>query len=527
MAQPAKILIVDDESMLRFNLRALLEDLGYLVVEAANGREGLLIFERELPDLVISDLRMPEMDGLALIAAIKKNYPETPLIVISGTGTLHDAIEAVRQGAWDYLTKPIDDQEGLDVLIKRSLERGRLLVENRRYREHLEGLVREQTKELRISESRYRRLLESVTSYVYTVTIENGQPTATIHNVGCEAVTGFTPEEYAIDHDLWYRMVHEEDRSTVLDMAHKILHATTPLTFEHRIRNKNGTLHWVRSTLVPHRNGSDNLQYYDGIVVDITEHKKAESAIRMLNEELEQRVRERTAQLEAANAEAVEANRQLESFAYSISHDLRAPLRHIKGFSEALQEDYKESLDQNGKEFISRIMSGCERMGQLIDDLLKFSRLSRQPVTKEQVETSRLVQDVLSGFEHEQKGRAIELAVGELPPCEADLDLLRQVYANLLSNAFKYTGKREKALIEVGAFDRDGKTVYFVRDNGAGFDMQYADKLFGVFQRLHKAEEFAGTGVGLAIAHNIVNRHGGKIWADAEVDKGATFYFTL
>jgi PAS domain S-box-containing protein len=235
---------------------------------------------------------------------------------------------------------------------------------------------------------------------------------------------------------------------------------------------------------------------------------------------LAERVRERTAELEAANKE-------LEAFSYSVSHDLRAPLRAVSGFSSIVLQQFSSQVPLDAQRFLKEINASANEMARLIDGLLEFSRLSRQTVSRQSVNVSALVRDVLSELRKEQRDRQIEIQIGEFPDCIGDPLLLKQVFVNLLSNAIKFTRHKDRAGIEVGWREQDSESVYFVRDNGAGFDMRYADKLFGVFQRLHRNDEFEGTGVGLSIVQRIIHRHGGRIWAEGEVNKGATFYFTL
>ena len=277
---------------------------------------------------------------------------------------------------------------------------------------------------------------------------------------------------------------------------------------------------WLEFTGRPVKDESGVLR--GGLVVfrDVTTSKAAEREIQKLNDELEQRVRDRTIQLEAANKE-------MEAFTYSVSHDLRAPLRHISGFSQILSEEFGPALPPEAQRHLQRIEDGTRRMGQLVDDLLTLARVGRRDLSLQITGLNSVVDEVINGLALEVAGREIEWKIGALPYVECDPGLMNQVFQNLISNALKFTRPRTPAVIEIGQQHQGGATIVYVRDNGVGFSMKYAGKLFGVFQRLHRSEDFAGTGVGLATVQRIIQKHGGRIWAEAELDRGATFYFQL
>lgn len=277
-------------------------------------------------------------------------------------------------------------------------------------------------------------------------------------------------------------------------------------------RAKDGTHYWVDTTIVPFLGEQGKPYQYVAIRADITQRKQAEEEIMILNEELEKRVRERT--------------EEMESFSYSVSHDLRAPLRAINGYANILEEDYNDRLDEEGKRLLKEVQQNARKMGVLIDDLLAFSRLGRKEIERSAIDMNRLAKQAIKETELASRHHA-SIKLWPLLPAKGDPALLQNVLNNLVSNAIKYSGKNEKPFIEIRSKRGNGELIYSVKDNGVGFDMQYEGKLFGVFQRLHSADEFPGTGVGLAMAKRIISKHKGRIWAQGKLNEGATFYFSL
>lgn len=311
-----------------------------------------------------------------------------------------------------------------------------------------------------------------------------------------------------------------EDNDEKMKTLNRVFNQRTPISFEFSIKNSGVNPTWFSANLAPVVDGGRvDLAIFNAM--DITVRKNAEDQAIRLNDQLEERVRERTSMLEAAN-------RELESFSYSVSHDLRAPLRAINGFSRILQDEFLDSASEAHQRYLNLIRENAKQMGLLIDDLLSLSRFGRQKLNMQVVPMLEIVEQALSTLAPEVEGRKfhVVLPVG-LPNCFGDPVLIKQVWINLLSNAFKFARLREEAQVEIGFEERKDDIIYSIRDNGTGFDMKYADKLFGVFQRLHRSEDFEGTGVGLAIVHRIINRHGGQIWAQSELEQGAAFFFSL
>lgn len=376
------------------------------------------------------------------------------------------------------------------------------------------GREQELRRKAEASEHRFRTLVEQSLIGIYVI-----QDNRMIYaNPAMQDILGYSFEELTTQAITDF--VLPEDRPLVEENVRKrITGEVQSMHYAIRMQRKNGSLAFVevrggRSEL----NGKPAIL---GTLLDITERKDAEEKILRLNQELEERVRERTAQLQ-------DSNRELESFSYSVSHDLRAPLRHVQGYVEMLTHALDGKLEEKPKRFLKTISNAAVEMGRLIDSLLAFSRFGRVELARIPVSAKGLVDDSIGGLELEIKDRPILWKIGELPSVLGDPTTLRQVFANLIGNAVKYSRQRNPAEIEIGvAGEKNGRIVLFVRDNGAGFDMRYANKLFGVFQRLHPAEEFEGTGIGLATVRRILLRHGGEIWAESEVDKGSTFYFTL
>jgi len=377
---------------------------------------------------------------------------------------------------------------------------------------------REAMAALRKSEARYQLTLDAVNDGLWDWNVTSGSSFFSPHYY---ALLGYDDGEFPASYAAWRLLVHPEDLARVEEELRLGIASGEGFALDLRMKLKSGQWLWVSTRgRAVEWDAEGKVLRMVGTLGDITKRKQAEEELRDLNRTLDQHVRDRTAQLEAANKE-------LEAFSYSVSHDLRAPLRAINGFARILEEEYTTRLDGEGRRLLGVVCSEAKRMGQLIDDLLAFSKMSRQPAESAPIDLAALARAVFAECAAQAPGRQLEFEVQPLPPAQGDRAMLRQVLQNLCSNAIKYTRPRAVAQIEIGGRPEGEKNLYYVKDNGVGFDMQYAGKLFGVFQRLHAEDQFEGTGVGLALVQRVIHRHGGRVWAEAKLNEGATFYFTL
>jgi len=405
---------------------------------------------------------------------------------------------------------------GLTGIITDVTERKRAEDQLQRLNAELEERVRERTaqleamnQELRDGEARYRRLLHSVTNYVYTVQVQHGRSVSTSHGPGCVAVTGYTVSDYAADPYLWYRMIHEPDREAVTQAVNRLLAGEAVQPLEHRIHHKDGPLRWIRHTLVPHFDHQEHLVAYDGLIEDITERKRAETEREAL-----------IAELETKNAE-------LERFTYTVSHDLKSPLITIQGFLGFVEQAALAGNIEQLKADIARISGATEKMHHLLSELLELSRIGRLTNPSEEVSWGDLAREAVNMTAGRLADRSVVVDLApDLPVVYGDRTRLREALENLVDNAVKFMGGQPHPRVEIGA-RRDGKeTVLYVRDNGIGIESRYHQRVFGLFDKLDSKVE--GDGVGLSVAKRIVEAHGGRIWVESEgAGHGSTFCFVL
>ena len=382
---------------------------------------------------------------------------------------------------------------------------------------HFIAIMNDVTERKRAHEinQRYAAIIGSSDDAIISKTLDG---IITSWNLGAERLFGYKPHE-TVGAPI-SMLIPSERAAEELEIMARLQRGERVEHFETTRVCKDGKHIDVSVSISPITDGSGKIIGASKIARDITERKRAQEEIRQLNAGLEQRVMQRTAQLEVAVKE-------IEAFSYTVAHDLRAPIRAMDGYAHILLEDYGEKLDEEGRRSLQVIHSEAKRMGALIDDLLAFSRLSRQSMVSSDVDMTVLAKSVFDSLAVLEHDRKLELALHPLPVIQGEPVMLRQVWVNLLSNAIKFTQGREVAEIEIGAENGAGEQIYYVKDNGAGFDMRFVGKLFGVFQRLHTEKEFPGTGVGLAIVQRIITRHGGRVWAEGKINEGATIYFAI
>jgi signal transduction histidine kinase len=529
----ARVLIVDDEAA---HMRALCDTLqqeGYLTRGFTSGLEALAALREQPFDVLLTDLMMPQIDGIALLRACHEIDRDLACIVMTGHGTIATAVDALKTGALDYVLKPFKVNNILAVLT-RALTVRRLQLENIQLRESVSiyELARAITQGLEHDAIVDRTLTaasqQSDANAVYLlVPVADGGTLRVAGSAGAGAQSlESTASREALDQ--WLAQAHGELEAPAGSSEPQALFAhpfdsrigvALPIVAGGRFFGVLG----FSSARAQRHISPGQLKALD-VLARTAATAFATAALvtdlRRMNEELELRVRERTRDLEIAN-------KDLEAFSYSVSHDLREPLRTVEGFCEIFRTEFGADVPEPGRRILERIWAGARRMSQLINDLLHFARFSREPLNCTRVALQELVQQVVARLKERLLERQLSVQIAELPDCYGDRALLEQVLVNLLSNAFKFTAGRDVARVEVGVLRQGEATVYYVRDNGVGFDMRYADKLFGVFQRLHSREEFEGTGIGLSIVQRIMARHGGRVWADSRPGEGATFYFSL
>lgn len=493
-----QLLLVEDNRADAVMLQELLTEDSAVSVRLTVARrltEAIERLEAENFDIILLDLSLPDTQGLDTLLQVQERAPSLPIVVMTGTDSEELAVEAVRQGAQDYLVKGQVDGQQLMRAMRYAIERKHTL------------------EALRDSEERFRLLVAGGKDYaIFTLSSKGG---VVSWNPGAERILEYRAEEILGEH--FSRFYVAEDIEAGLPQQ-QLQKAAVEGRFEGEgwRRRKDGERYWAAVTVTALRDESAQLRGFAKVIRDLSEPQRAEAEIRKLHEDLKRR---------AADLEV--ANKELEAFNYSVSHDLGNPLSAIDGMSWALQQHYADRLDDRGKHYLDRIRAACKRMQQLIEDLLHLSRASRSEMQVQRVDLSQLAQKIAQQLQQAHPERQVEFDIAAGVAAEGDECLLQIALENLLGNAWKYTGKKPVARITFGVTQQQGETVYFVRDDGAGFDMESAGQLFVAFRRLHKKEEFDGTGIGLATVERIIHRHGGRIWAEAEVGKGATLYFTL
>lgn len=492
-----RIMLVEDEMIVAMDIRHRLERMGYEVVShAVSGEEAVRLAKKCHPNLILMDIKIQgKMDGIETAELIRKNQ-NIPIIYVtaySDEGTLKRARLTEPFG---YLIKPFEDREL------------RSIIEIAIYKHQIESKLRE-------SEERYRAVVETSPDGIGITDLEGRLVTV---NKRFIEMWGYDNPQELIGLNYLY-LISPEERAWAVKNMQKIQAGNSTAPFERRFLRKDGTIFYGESDAACLHDSNGRIVSIIVISRDITGRKMAEDAILKLNVELEQRVALRTASLEASNKE-------LEAFSYSVAHDLRTPLRTIISFSQIVLDDYSHQVDSKGQDYLKRILKSSRTMANLIDDLLNLSRITRAEINRVEIDLVPIAKIISQQLFNSQPERKVEFFLPDRLFVHADPVLIQVALENLLGNAWKFSSHADPARIELGSLEQDGSTIIYVKDNGVGFDMTYENKLFNAFERLHPMNEFEGTGIGLSIVKRIIHRHGGRVWAESEIGKGATFYFT-
>ncbi|HJW25839.1 MAG TPA: ATP-binding protein [Rhodocyclaceae bacterium] len=535
MNSPLNVLLLEDNPVDYRLLQEELREAGAadLHLTRAEGlAEALACLENQRFDVVLTDLSVPDSFGIATVEALLGRAAETPVVVLTGSEDDRTGLAAVHLGAQDYLVKGETGGELLLRSLQYAIERKHAELALKQNSDELAERAKKQlgryndalqleTVEryrieaaLRESERRFRTTFEQTAVGMAHISVDGGF--LRVNQKLCD-ILGYSDAEL-LSLSL-AEICHPEDADIEQPHRKRLMNgAVRDYAVDRRYRRKDGAFHRLRQTMSLVRSGQGSPHYFVAVFEDL-EGRSAlpDDAGR---QDLERQLADSRRELAAVNAE-------LDALSYSVSHDLRAPLRAVSGFSRILIRDYGEQFPSDARQYLGMVADGALRLDHLIRDLLAYSRLGRQPLNPQPTDLGRVVAECLHVLKPEYEGRPVEFSVADLPSWEVDPTLIREVFLALLGNAVKFSAGCNPARVEVGAESGDGELRVHVRDNGIGFDMNYAHKLFGVFQRLHRPDEYAGTGIGLAIAQRIVQRHRGRIWADAAPGEGATFFFTL
>ncbi len=493
------LLIEDDEDdifLLKYSLAKTTYSDAQLMVVSRLSEISRPEIKSENITLIMLDLNLPDMRGMDLFRAVRKAFPDTAIVIISGLDDKGIAIKTLREGAQTYLLKSNVNANELEQTIRFAIERNTILLK------------------LKYSELRFRSLVENTHD---GITLSDAEGNL-YKSPKRDNLLGWRFDNIKTRKPTVFMFVHPHDKDK-LEAKYKeaLLAPGKPIYCSVRLQRSTGDYICAEGTIT----NMLHVQFVNAVVSnmrDITERKKQEEEILKLNEELEARVRERTMQLEATNSD-------LESFSYSVSHDLRSPLHSMLSIINLI-EDGDIEVPEEAKQYIDMVGECARKMERMIESLMTFFKSGKKEIVKTDVDMAAIVNDICQEIDPTGM-QQYDIKVGELPPSRGDYDLLNEVWRNLILNAVKYSSKKEKPVIEIGSKTEKGKVSYFVRDNGIGFDIQFADRLFKAFQRLHSESQFKGTGIGLALVHRIITKHGGTIWAEAKANEGATFWFTL